>query len=78
MRRPPLSSKSYISLVTMSVPSPTRSKTPRSSKVGLWRRPKPARPAAPANAATKASQRRDSGGSVSRVPTGALKVDATR
>ena len=35
-RRPPLSSKSYISLATTSVPSPIRWNTPMSSNIGDW------------------------------------------
>ena len=41
MRRPPLSSKSYISLVTTSVAAPMRWNTPRSSNIGVWIIPYP-------------------------------------
>ena len=44
-RRPPLSSKSYISLRTMSVESPTRRKTSRCSISGVMTSPNPARSA---------------------------------
>ena len=40
-RRPPLSSKSYISLRTTSVDSPTRWNTSRCSKIGVMTRSKP-------------------------------------
>ena len=43
MRRPPLSSKSYISLRTASAPSDSRWKTPISSNIGDWSSPYPAR-----------------------------------
>ena len=33
---PSLSTKSYISFVTTSVPSPTRVNTARSSRIGVW------------------------------------------
>src|SRR5579864_8359180 len=71
MRRPPLSSKSYISLRTMSVDSPTRWKTPMSSNIGLITRSYPAGSTMPANSATKASYRPDWGASTSKVPFGA-------
>src|SRR5439155_22843687 len=58
-------------LRTTSVASPTRSKTPTSSNTGLTTSPYPPRPTRSANSAIRRSQRADSGGRTSRVPTGA-------
>ena len=71
MRRPPLSSKSYISLVTTSVPSPRRRNTPMSSNMGDCSSPYPAPCATRAKAASRVAHRADSGGMTSWVPLGA-------
>ena len=70
-RRPPLSSKSYISLRTMSVESPTRRKTSRCSISGVMTSPNPARSACVANVAIKLAQRCDCGARTSAMPRGA-------
>ena len=78
MWRPPLSTKSYISLDTTSVEAPSRWKTPRSSNIGGITSPYPAASTMSANTSTSRRNRAESGARMSRVPGDVWKADMVR